>query len=575
MTRPCGRWLAVALLWLAGLGYCAAEEVIHSFDSTVVLAKDGELTVTERIEVRAEGQAIRRGIFRDFPLTFTDAQGKEREVSFTLLEVTRDGKPEPHSTQRNRGVIRIYAGDKDTFLPTGDYTYVIRYRTGRQVRWFDGKAELNWNVTGNFWDFPIAAASYRLELDDAASPTRWTAYAGPLGARGTAWQGAIGADGALTVSTTALLDAGEGLTVVAELPDGAVTPLTKTDVLRYAFYDNRAWIFGGLGSLLLLGYYLASWNAVGRDPKRGIIIPLFHPPKDISPALANYIANWGLDRAKWRAFTAAALSLAVQGLLRFDDSDGVLTLKTTDKASANAIELPPGENAILYLLKQEGGTLVIDKKHGTTVAAIGSKFSSEVVVANRNRFFRLNLGYVLGGLSLTIATLVMVGRFGGVLGEYIWVFFMAGLVVLNGIFVFLMRAPTVLGRPVMDQLEGFKLYLKTAESDSLNLQAPEITAEQFEAMLPYAVALNVEKPWSEAFAAALQRAHPDDTDPMRHYHPAWTNASWSSAHFGRAVASTVAATSSALASAVPASSSSSGFSGGSGGGGGGGGGGGW
>lgn len=57
---------------------------------------------------------------------------------------------------------------------------------------------------------------------------------------------------------------------------------------------------------------------------------------------------------------------------------------------------------------------------------------------------------------------------------------------------------------------GLRLYLETAESDRLNLNAPEITRERFEALLPYAVALDVEKPWSDAFAAALRRAHPGD-----------------------------------------------------------------
>lgn len=140
---------------------------------------------------------------------------------------------------------------------------------------------------------------------------------------------------------------------------------------------------------------------------------------------------------------------------------------------------------------------------------------------------------------------------------------------LNGLFVFLMRAPTALGRPVMDQLTGFRLYLETAEADRLNMQAPELTAERFEALLPYAVALDVEKPWAHAFAAALRRAHPEDADPMRHYQPGWVSggSGWSSGDFGGAVASTVGGVSGAFAGAVPASSSGFGGGGGSGGGG--------
>jgi Predicted membrane protein (DUF2207) len=154
-----------------------------------------------------------------------------------------------------------------------------------------------------------------------------------------------------------------------------------------------------------------------------------------------------------------------------------------------------------------------------------------------------------------------------------------GFAMVNGLFFYLLRAPTALGRPIMDQLDGLRLYLQTAESDRLNLNAPEITAERFEAMLPYAVALDVEKPWSDAFASALRRAHPDDADPMSHYRSGWSSGSWSSSNFSSSVSSSIAGVSGALASAVPVSSGSSGFSGGggggSGGGGGGGGGGGW
>ena len=661
MTRlgQFARVAAAALtLWLGSFSPGFAAEIIHAFDSTVVLAKDGELTVTERIRVRAEGASIRRGIFRDFPLTFTDAQGKRREVSFTLLDVTRDGKPEPHFTEhKGNNVLRIYAGDKDTLLQPGDYTYVIRYRTARQVRWFDGKPELNWNVTGNFWTFPITAASYRLELADHMRPTRWTAFTGPRGARGTDWRGAIDADGTLVVSTTRPLRAGEGLTVVAALPEGAVAPPTQSDEFWYALVDNRAWILGGLGFVLVFGYYVAAWTAVGRDPKRGTIIPLFYPPKDISPALANYIENWGFGREKWRAFTAAALSLAVKGLIRFDNKGGKLIFKRTDREPEGGVAaLPAGERAIESWLIDRRGTVEIGSDNGTSIAATGAIFDASIESENKNRFFRRNVGYVMFGLLMTIAVIVGVIAFGGLQDEDILIIvfsafagfwlgiflvpiimtvtgvnsfatavraaltlivlgifgaiaytvvqnflpnglasllpealhfieghplpflLVGGFAALNGLFVYLMRAPTALGRPIMDQLAGFKLYLQTAESDRLNLQAPEITAERFEALLPYAVALDVEKPWSNAFAAALKRAHPEDADPMRHYQPVWTSGSWSSANFGSAVASTVASASSALSSAVPASSSSSGFSsggGGSGGGGGGGGGGGW
>jgi hypothetical protein len=381
---------------LLSAGHVFAAEVIQSFDSNVSVAKDGELTVIEALRVRAEGSAMRHGIYRDFPLTFRDAGGTLREVTFSLLGVTRDGQTEPYHTERTHGFIRIYAGDKDVLIRPGEHTYVFRYRTGRQVRWFDGKPELNWNVTGNFWRFAILQARYRLQLEGNARVVRWTAFNGRLGARGIDWQGALANDGALTVAATRTLAPGEGLTVVAELPAGAVEPPSLSTLLWYQLFDNRQWIFGGIGFLVVLIYYFAAWEVVGRDPRRGTIIPLFHP-QGISPALANYIHNWGLGREKWRAFTAAALSLAVRGLIHFDQTGKALTLRKTGKQPEGGFaSLSAGEGAI-YSWVNIGGSASIDKAHGEAVAKVGTAFTTSIEAENRNRFFRRNLGYAIAG----------------------------------------------------------------------------------------------------------------------------------------------------------------------------------
>src|SRR5690606_10333799 len=231
----------------------------------------------------------------------------------------------------------------------------------------------------------------RLELADGLRPVRWTAFTGPLGARGTDYRAGLNSDGALVVTTTRPLRAGEGLTVVAALPDGAVEPPTQATELWYAFYDNRGWVLGGAGFLLVLVYYVSAWRAVGRDPKGGAIIPLFYPPKGISPALANYIDNWGLGRDKWPAFTAAALSPAVHALLRFDDKNGTLKLRATDKLKDSRASLPAGEAAIAGWVERSGGSAVIDPSNSSGIASVSQNFTSAIENENRDRFFRRNL----------------------------------------------------------------------------------------------------------------------------------------------------------------------------------------
>jgi uncharacterized membrane protein len=151
-------------------------------------------------------------------------------------------------------------------------------------------------------------------------------------------------------------------------------------------------------------------------------------------------------------------------------------------------------------------------------------------------------------------------------------------IVINVLFYHLIKAPTHLGRKVLDHIEGLKHYLSVAEADRLaGFSGPQKTPELFEKLLPYAHALDVEQKWSEQFTEVLARA--GEADGHRGgYRPGF----YSGTHTGldRAMGASAlgGALTSALTSASTSPSSSGGGSGGggsSGGGGGGGGGGGW
>lgn len=655
MLRALAALTAVLLFGLPAL----AEEAILRFDATVVVRPDGVLDVTEEITVRAEGDRIRQGIFRDFPLVFVDDAGNRHRVTFDLVEVTKNGAPEPHHTNRNSDGIRIYAGKEGVFLATpGTYTYRLRYETDRQIRFLPGHTELFWNVTGNEWAFPIDTVTARVVLPDGGAPVRWTAYTGRYGERGTDFRGEVLGDNSLSVSTTRRLAAGEGLSVVVEIPDGLVAPPSGTRQLYYDFLDNRRFVFGGLGLFGVFLFYFTAWNAVGRDPPKGTIIPLFHPPEGISPALAAYVRNFGWSGG-WREFTAAAISLAVKGLLTFEDADGTIVLKRAAGQGADGAALPDGERTILDWVRGQGGSVRIDRANGPAVAKAFTAFKRAVEGENRTRFFNRNSGYFALGVALTVVAIILVLVFGDVSPEEAGLLFafavagtilgallvplirailgrrrptsivavvvnvaivlivggmivsmtttvaqglpddfatsaasailrnsfpfalVAGFAALNGLFYYLLRAPTAAGRAIMDRIEGLELYIRTAETNRLNLAgAPQLDTKQFERLLPYAIALDAEKPWSDAFASAFARSHPTETVEQS-YAPAWHGGrNWGSRGFGAAVASAVSAAQGSFASAIPPpKSSSSGFSGGggggSGGGGGGGGGGGW
>lgn len=147
--------------------------------------------------------------------------------------------------------------------------------------------------------------------------------------------------------------------------------------------------------------------------------------------------------------------------------------------------------------------------------------------------------------------------------------------IVNGIFYVLLKAPTRLGRSILDEIEGFRLYLATAEKDRLNLlNPPDKTPELFERFLPFALALDVENEWSEQFTDVLSAAGAEGQE----YQPRWYHGRrWHHGDVGSFSSSLNSSFATAIASSAVAPGSSSGVGGGgfSGGGGGGGGGGGW
>jgi hypothetical protein len=96
-----------------------AQERILSYDSQVMVNADGSLDVTEQIRIRAEGNQIRRGIFRDFPTRYRDRYGNRVVVDFQVLEVLRDGRPEPWFTERVGNGVRINTGNDDLLPAVG------------------------------------------------------------------------------------------------------------------------------------------------------------------------------------------------------------------------------------------------------------------------------------------------------------------------------------------------------------------------------------------------------------------------------------------------------------------------
>jgi uncharacterized membrane protein YgcG len=622
---------------------CTADERILLFHSDIAVNADSSMLVSETISVRSAHQQIKRGIYREFPTTYRDLYGNRHTVGFQVVRVLRDGKPEPYHCESCPNGVRVYIGRRDVFLPPGEYTYTLAYTTDRQLGYFSDHDELYWNVTGNGWMFPIAKASATIVFPDGFPKNCFTldGYTGPAGSRAKDFISSVDPSGVVNFATTTPLGPNEGLTIVVGWPKGLIAAPTPLKEAGYFIRDNRSALVVFAGLVILLGFYMAAWVAVGKDPAKGTIIPLYEPPRGFSPAQIRCIVRMGYDN---KAFSAAVINMAVKGFLKITEEDGIYTLSTTRTDTSG---LAQEEERIAAAILSSGPALTLQQDNHETISRAIDGVRRDLKKQCERTYFVTNIGYFIAGVVISALVLVMGGfaaerpgavgatlfigiwltgwtfgvffllrraaaawravRWGGggafsrcaqaIFTTLLAIFFLAGEAVglfflcsqtsplmgvavvalggVNHLFYRLLKAPTFAGRRILDQIEGFKMFLSVAEKDRLNLLNPaDRTPALFEKYLPYALALDVEQAWAEQFSDVLARA----AAAGARYAPVWYSGSaWDMHHPDLFTLSLSGSLMGAISSSSTAPGSSSGFGGGggSGGGGGGGGGGGW
>lgn len=606
-------------------------ERIIRFHSDIDIETDGKVTVSESIKVYGGLYDIQRGIVRSIPLYRTTKEGKKERVNFKVTEVQRDGKKEKYKTEDTNGYREIYIGNADVRLQLGIYEYTIVYESYGHVGFFDDFDELYWNVTGNEWFFAIEEASATLHLPEGASPINTACYTGNYGSTASDCSADV-TNNQIKFRSNGPLGYKEGLTVAASFTPHIIKRPPPPSWIQLFWLKYKKLILTCLFLTLMLGYYFYTWKKVGVDPEKPVVIPTFNPPHGWSPAVVRYLYKRAADN---KAFTVALISMAIKGNIRISFLNKYFTLQTTEKKR----EMTSEEKKIyskLFTSTTSQSITVSDKHHTKFSAAskaLGKTLSTEW---NLKDFFRHNFKYVVWGILLTalftILYFILTQEGGAALPLlFLLPFIAAGVFLFNvgltqkgcgsiifllmgvgftlmpsvstlsllfstesfitsvflvtmflslGIYTYLIKAPTPLGAQTKAELEGFRMYLKTAEENRLNLLTPpERTPELFEQYLPYAIALDVENEWGKKFDNVLRAANysPDwyvDKAPFTSTLLASTlasslNSSIRSAKIDPTVSSSSDSSGSSGSSSWSSGSSGGGFSGGGGGGGGG------
>ncbi|MGI9140925.1 MAG: DUF2207 domain-containing protein [Gemmatimonadaceae bacterium] len=547
---------------------------LAEFDAVLEVGADGVMDVTERLTVAFTGQW--NGIVRELSLRHNTAQGRSVRLDLEVGEIT-DSAGSPLRVERESGdgtrKLRIYVpGARDA-----ERQVVIRYRVSNAIRFFyeDSDAgaldELYWNVTGNFWDMPIARARARVSLPPGVRVTRAAVYTGGLGS--TSAEADIDTTGnVVTFTSRRELQPFEGMTIGMGWPPGHIA--SRPSQTEHAAREAIRWWPLALPFLVFVLAF-RTWRRRGRDPEDLPIAVAYEPVGGLSPAEVGTLVD---HRAEMHDITATLVDLAVRGFLRIEEQTEKRLLGLVTDTEFEFFLLQP-RRTWSGLTRHEERYLdaLFTGADSVKLSDLQNKFYKSLPEIQNALYEQLverghyvhrpdtvkNNWLGLAALALIIGAGI---AFLSAARGMVWIspvamFFAAGVsCVMLLVFAVLMPARTEAGARARESALGFREFLSRVESERYKQMIT--SPEMFERFLPYAMAFRVEKKWARAFEDIYR-------DP-----PSWYTGS-SMGHFNAAhFSSRMSALSSSASSTMSSSPSSSGSGGGgsSGGGSGGGGG---
>lgn len=568
---------AVAIVAVAPVGTARAQsdERITNFATVARLSADSSLDVTEIITYDF-GATPRHGIYRDIPLKYTDDRGTEYRPTVSFRGASQDGNPATVGQTSRDGILSLKLGDAARTL-TGSHVYRIHYVLSPIMQPWEDRDEFRFNVTGNGWNVPIERASLTLTLPSSVAVLDSACYTGLAGSKEN--QCLVQIQGNLiTVATAAVLAPAQGLGIVAELPTGAITGyLTAYVPPKPSPFVGLLVSLANVGILVALVQLIVSALAEWRLRTSRTIVAEYEAPDGLKPAELGLLTD---NKSGMPEITATLIDLAVRGHLRIEQThkkDLFHAADYTFHKLSSADSLEPYEQKLIDALFGGSDSVVLKDIDRTAMAATVTDVKNDVGdrMKGRGWYFRRPSVWRWGLPSLLLAT-----NFFGLI-QFVVVFFWRGnlliigpvvavSLLLSGVVVYLCRRPsgmTPAGADEWAKVRGFKEYLSVAEKARLDFSdAPEKTPERFNKLLPFAIALGVEKAWAKQFEGI-------DVAPASGWYGGYDPATFSAVYLASSLGSDF---SSGVASNFTPVSSSGGAGGGfSGGGFGGGGGGSW
>lgn len=493
---------------------------IESFNSQINLLSSGKVQITETIIVNFEIQ--KHGIFRDIPYIYTAEDGTKTYTKIEVQNITRNNADEKYKVSKQGDYIDIKIGDPNKTI-TGNQTYTIDYLASGVLRSFDAYDELYWNVTGNYWEIPIAKSSATVNLPHPAIE-KTACFIGSLGSTENC---AITSTGSTaTFVNSRPLEAGEGMTVAAAYKKGLVPILTVEPPESFGdqlLKPQTLVLFlitlaGGAGTI----FYL--WYTRGRDfwfkrkdlfdpnakeetkpiSAHETIVVEYSPPENLRPAELGTLVD---QRADTLDVTATIIDLAVRGYLTISEKPKKWLFGKTDyiltKTKKETRDLLPYEKYLydeiftidtvsISSLKKTFYDELAEVKKKLYEQVVSKKLFTRNPDTTRNIYLALGIFLAIGGIILTF---VGIGNQIALVAAFSFPLFLNSVLLI--IFSRFMPARTGYGRELYRRVKGYELFIAKAEA---HRQKFFENKNLFNEVLPYAITFGL----VEKFATAMK-----------------------------------------------------------------------
>ncbi|MGN1123233.1 MAG: DUF2207 domain-containing protein [Eubacterium sp.] len=529
---------------------------IENYDINMKVMENNTVRVTENIDAYFNIQ--KHGILRYIPIecNVNRARGDGGVVKAKVKSVSVSENYEAYTDDYNNYVIQI--GDEDkTFEGEHSYTVSYDYVMGKDIG--EGFDELYYNIIGDGWDTYIKNVTFKIEMPKEFDQSK---VGFSSGAAGTVGSGNIlyTCDGnTITGSLIGGLNPYEALTVRIELEEGYF----KFDL--FAYYLKIALMI--IIPLICLVTVLALWSKYGKD-KKIVDVVEFYPPDNLNSAETAF---WYKGSLSSKDTIALLIELANEGYVNIVQTEKKKLLKKDSFTIEKAREYDGADiNKKIFfngLFKGTSSVTEDDLSESFYVTAntiVGNISSSKNVfeMFDKKSIMMVVVGALTSIIGAAASILIYNSGF-GTGTETLAVIFAFLLSVISLIMSFFIRRRTEKGHQLKQRINGFKIFLETAEKEKLEAMVEENPKYYYD-ILPYAYVLGVSDKWTKNFEGIV-------LEPPEWYY----GSTFDRIMFWHFMNSTMSRATEAMTSTPQTSSSSMGGGGFSGGGAGGGGGGSW